>query len=355
MEPSSTAARRARVLWIGGRRGEILLLGPLFARLRTDRSWWLTTGEDGTAAIQALDALALRPDETAPLCHPADQPGVRLTLMMDRIEAFMRQRKGTRLIFCGYGPAAAAAALCCHARATPGLWLRPADPAALLPRLRWEAGLDRVAQACAPVVRTLELPPAPDWRALVPPAPAPPEAESPGLRPGAPRLVWATLRREWGLFGNTAVQLMRALADQAAARPDADFVVLSNLNAMYEKPLAMLRQQAPNLLHAPPLPPALYMDLLAGSSAVLTDSPLVAADALALGRPLAALGESPAAPPLPPPNVHPLLAADILDGTWRDWLAQALGAPSSAPPAPADPAAWLAQLTRAVSDWLAQE
>jgi hypothetical protein len=108
-----------RVLWLAGRRGEILLLGPLYQRMaRTvglkPTSWFLASGEDGTAAYQAFDFLGLRADETGALCHPADQPAVRLTILLERIETFMRQRKGQRLIFTGYGPAAAAAAASNH-------------------------------------------------------------------------------------------------------------------------------------------------------------------------------------------------------------------------------------------------
>ena len=358
--------RSPRTGWIGGRRGEILLLGPIFARLGSPsrpgrpgaRSWWLATGEDGMAAFQALDALGPLPDETAPLCHPADQPAIRLKILIERIESFMRRRKLNRLIFAGVGPAAAAAALTCHARRTPGLWLRPADPTGLIGRLAWESGLERVIGACAPIVRRLDLPPAPDWRRLCGAAGRDERAdaghEADGLRPGADRVIWATLRREWGLMG-TIGPMLRRLAAAAAARPGIDFVVLSNLNATLERPLAALRRDTPNLLIAPPLPVGVYMDLLESSSGVLTDSPMIAADGLGLGRPVAALGEIESAEAPADPLARPMTPRSVGGGELSAWIDAAPGlprAPAFADPALADPARWSEELAGAIDKWI---
>ena len=113
------AARKRRVGWIAGTRGELLLLGPVFRTLcRRDRAdrygrvgWLLCTGEQGMAAYQALDFLGLAADETSPLCHPADDPAIRLTGMLRRTETTMHRRKLTHVIVTGFGPTAAAAAI----------------------------------------------------------------------------------------------------------------------------------------------------------------------------------------------------------------------------------------------------
>ncbi|MCL5271158.1 MAG: hypothetical protein M1457_11575, partial [bacterium] len=119
--PPPRVTARPRIAWIAGTRGEILLLGPLFQHyirrsVRNSRpgeplSWLLTTGEHGMAAWQALDLLNLVPDEAGELCHPADEPAVRLGAMLARAEAFVRQRKATHVVFAGFGPTAAGAAL----------------------------------------------------------------------------------------------------------------------------------------------------------------------------------------------------------------------------------------------------
>lgn len=349
-----------RVLWVGGRRGEILLLGPVFQRLARatgvkPASWFMCTGEDGTAAYQALDFLGFKPDEVGALCHPADQPAVRLTILLDRVEAFMRQRKGQKLIFIGYGPAAAAAAICCHARGNPGLWLRPADPAGLIGRMRWESGLARIVEACAPAVKILDLEPAPDWTRLAGIGLSNQigrigriEQEIPGLRSEAPRVVWAVLRRDWGMFGDTAARLARALGQAAAARPEIDFVVLSNLNAMLERPLATLKDRPKNLLVTPPLPYPVYMDLLRGSAGVTTDSAPVASDAMAIGKPVAALGEDAAGKISE--LVEPFIPADI-SGPWADWVDRVVREKSNLRPM-SDPEQWLDRAQSVVMQWL---
>lgn len=349
-----------RVLWIGGRRGEILLLGPVFQRLARatgvkPASWFMGAGEDGTAAYQALDFLGLKPDEVAALCHPADQPAVRLTILLERVETFMRQRKGQRLIFSGCGPAAAAAAMCCHARGNPGLWLRPADPAGLIGRMRWESGLARIVEACAPAVKIVDLEPVPDWTRLAGVGSAnqigricPIEQEIPGLRPNSPRILWAVLRRDWGMFGDTSARLARALGQAAAARPEIDFVVLSNLNATLERPLATLKDRPKNVLVAPPVPYPIYMELMRGSAGVTTDSALVASDALALGKPVAALGED--AGGKIPERVEPFIPADM-NGPWTDWVDRVIREKSSSQTL-SDPEQWLDRVQSIVTEWL---
>ncbi len=353
-----------RVLWVAGRRGEILLLGPVHQRLaRTagvkPTAWFLGTGEDGTAAYQALDFLGLRPDEVGPLCHPAEQPAVRLTILLERIETFMRRRKGQRLIFTGCGPAAAAAAICCHARGNPGLWLRPADPAGLIPRLRWEAGLARIVEACVPAVTIIDVEPVPDLTRLAGMSPAtagestspsrPVESEIPGLRPAPPRILWAVLRRDWGMFSDTEARLARALGAAAAARPEVDFVVLSNLNAMLERPLASLKHKPDNLLVTPPLPYPVYRGLLGGCAGVTTDSASIASEALAIGKPVAALGELPGAGATE--LLAPCVPADLNGPPWVDWIERAVGRePISKPAVAAEP--WLDRVGAAVGEWL---
>jgi len=293
-----------RSTWLAGTRGELLLLGPAFKALgRTHHQglhcWLLHSGEQGMAAYQALDFMGFVPDEAAPLCHPADEPAVRLNLMLERAEAFVRQRKGTHIVFTGFGPTAAGAAIYCHARGCRGLWLRPPDPAGLIPRLRWEAGLERLIRACAPCVESWQIPAMPDWSefqaegAPLVEAEAPLEAEIAGLRAGAPLTLIAVLRREWGYLNDTTSLLARAAAAWSAAMPDADWLVLSNLNARLEGPMRSLKARPENLLIAPPLPYPLYHRLLARARLVVTDSPLIAAEALQRGVPVATLGEIP--------------------------------------------------------------
>lgn len=345
-----------RVLWVAGRRGEILTLGPVFQHLERKvglkpTSWFLGTGEDGTAAFQALDFLGLRPDETAALCHPADQPAVRLTILLERVETFMRQRKGQRLIFTGCGPAAAAAALCCHARGNPGLWLKPADPAGLIGRLRWESGLERVIEACAPAIESIELEPMPDLTKL---AAVAGKFESydlcreiPGLRAGAPRIVWAVLRRDWGIFGNTGSNLVRALAGVAAQTPEIDFVILSNLNAMVEKPFASIKDRPANLMITPPLPYPAYMQLMGSASGVVTDSALVAGEAIGLAKPVAALGEGEAEDSAEFESFTP----ERMISSLGDWVDRAISAPNQEEHR-TDAEAWVDRVQGQVSDWL---
>lgn len=291
------AARR--VTWIAATRGDYLLLGPVFMafKRRQERGvahWLMDSGEVGMAACQARDWLGLTPDETAELCHPADEPALRLSLMLERSESFIRRRKGSHVIFSGFGPTAAATAIYCHARGCHGLWLRPPDPAGLAGRLRWEAGLERMIRASAPCVEVWQIPGSPDFRAMMaaPEAGAPPlEAELPGLRPGAPLVIIAVLRRDWGYMDDATSQVAKAAAAWAKARPQTDFLIISNLNARLEGPVRSLPERPANLLLAPPLPYPVYNAALERAALVLTDAPLIVAEAMGRGVAVAMLGD----------------------------------------------------------------
>jgi UDP-N-acetylglucosamine 2-epimerase len=296
------AQTRARVVWLAGTRGELLSLGPLFLECQRRAlpggplHWFMVTGEQGMAAQQALDGIGLQPDEIAPLCHPADEPTVRLHSMLERVETFARRRKATHFLFSGFGPTAVASALACHARGDAGLWLRPADPAGVIGRLALESGYARVIEACAPRVTGLGLP-APD--AMESPTAGRaaerwvPEEEIEGLRADAPAALISLQRREWGIQQSVTKSLARAAAGWATAHPELDWLVLSNLNAALEGPLRALDPRPANLLIAPPLPYPLWRALLGQARWVLTDSPRMAAEALAAGVATAVLGDLP--------------------------------------------------------------
>jgi hypothetical protein len=298
------------VLWLAGSRGELLALGPLLQAVRRravphpDAGGAIhllaVTGEQGTALEQALDALGLRPDEAAPLCHPGDEPAARLQQMLGVAEAFARQRKATRVVFMGCGATALGAALACHGRGTPGLWLRPADPDGQLGRLRLEAGNARLIEACAPLVTAWTWPATPLLPEDLPAdAPAPPawpmaalEDEIPGLRPATPVALVAANRREWGIKQDVTALLARATAAWARRHPELDWLILGNLNARMVGPLAALRDRPTNLLAVPPLPYAVYRALLARSRWMLTDSPRMADEARRHGVATALLADA---------------------------------------------------------------
>lgn len=299
-ESSLTRNKRGRVAWIAGMRGQFMLMGQAFKALRQEQNqpgrpthWMLATGEQGMAAYQAMDALGLIPDESAPLCHPADDLAVRLNLMLERAEAFGRHHKVTHVIFSGYGSTAAGAAVYCHSRGCHGLWLRPPDVAGLIPRLRWEAGLERIINACAPCVKTLDVPHMPEIAPAETEA-CDPVAEVDGLRPDAPLAIVAVMRRDWGMLDDSTRRLSVALGALAAQRPDMDWLVISNLNARIEGPLRSLENRPANLLLSPPLPPAIYHGLLARAAVLMTDSPMIASEGLTGGRLIVALADDPA-------------------------------------------------------------
>lgn len=361
-----------RVTWVAGSRGDLLLLGPLFQHFKKRLTpglhhWLLDSGEAGMAAIQARDWLRLVPDEAGDLCHPADEPAIRLSLMIERTESFIRRHKGSHVVFSGWGPTAAATAIYCHARGCRGLWLRPPDPAGLVARLRWEAGLERIIRACVPCVQLWQVPAAPDWGRLIQPGAARPlTVEIPGLRPAAPLVLIAVLRRDWGTLDDATSRLARAAAAWAHARPESDFLILSNLNARLEAPVRSLAGRPDNLILAPPLPYPVYHEALRQARLLLTDSPLIAAEALARRVPTATFGDLPAPPASggeqaahPPSRHRPLLPEDLAGASWAAELAAWLDAPppvSSAEPAPAgdlagDPV--FSSIHGALEQWLA--
>ena len=347
-----------RVAWIAGTRGEILLLTPLMRGLRetgdveTSHSL-LTTGEHGMAASQALDRVGVIPDETSPVCHPADEPALRLREMLERVEAFLRRRKITHAVFAGSGPTAAAAALMTHARNARGLWLTPPDPVRLAPRLRWEAGLTRVARACAPCVEPYVLEAMPEWLTESNAATAP-LMEQDALRDDAPLVVVALVRREWGMRDTTPRRLFAALARSASQRPECDWWVVGNLNARMEGPLRALKPWPPNLLATAPLPWGVWRTAMTRARAVLTDSPLIAADARHHDCRVAALGETP--PPTveaaaPPPNVLSITPDDLDVPRWDAVVDTLLKKP---PVTEGDPTLEIGEVVARVAGWLAR-
>lgn len=296
-----------RVVWLAGTRAEALALGPLAMRVRSlagapSSHWFINLGEQGTAMQQALDWLGLQPDEHAPLCHPADEPTVRLQTLLERIESVARRRKATHLIFTGVGATAAAAALTCHGRAGAGLWLEPADRFGQFDRLRIEAGYRRIIRACAPAVRAWLWPATPLLPGDIPagwPQPAPRAVdlsqEIPELRPSAPLALVSVQRREWGMKVDHTGPLARAVTAWAAATPDRDWVVLSNLNARLESPFRALPGRPENLHLVPPQRYDVYLELLRRAGLVLTDSPREAEEATRFGARPVLLGETPGA------------------------------------------------------------
>ena len=340
-----------RVFWIAGTRGEILALGPAFLQLsrRGDRRCpqhrFALTGEHGMEAMQTLDHLELRAHQSEPICHPADEPAARLNNIMQRVEALVRRHKGDRMIVAGWTATAAAAAVVAHARNTPALWVQPPDPAGLIARLEWEAGLERIIRACAPLVTTYPMSAWPD-----PPAPgqAPPSIERtheiPGLRTDAPVILIAVLRRHWGIFSDTTGLLARVATRWAQKEPERDFVVISNLNARLERPIRSRPDRPANLLLAPPLPYPVYRQLLGRTLAVLTDSVLIAGEALRRNIPVAALADRPGRAGDQPLSLMP---AQLAEGQ-ADPLFTRGGGQATEPP-PIDPAG---EIRAVVEQWL---
>lgn len=312
------------------------------------------------AAYQALDALELVADEHSPLCHPADDPAIRLIEVLRRVEVFMHRRKVSCAVFSGFGPTAAASAICCHARGCRGLWLRPPDPAGLVPRLRLEAGLERLISATAPVVQTWQAPEMPplgnghgggggDLRADL-------TQEVPGLRGEAPSVLIAVLRREWGTLSKTTSVLARAATRWAAGVPEVDWLVSSNLNMRMEGPLRALKDRPANLLIVPPLPYAVFRSLLARTRVVLTDSALIAGEALRSGKPVAALADEPGDPPGDVSGlVRPLTPEDLDGEATAAWISKKIGEQGDARIMASD---WAdsagGSMTKAIETWLAE-
>jgi hypothetical protein len=307
MIPVSDASRRTmrkrltRIAWMGGRRGELLMLAPLFSHFRKtfhnqQMHWLIDAAEDGMASSQAMDYLQLVPDETSDLCHPADETAVRIRMMMDRSESFMRHCKADAAVFGGCGSMALAASICCMARRCRGLWIKPSDPAGVLERFVLESRYQKIIRASFPGSDVMEL----DYH--VPAVTHPdevrelePVVEIPGYRENVPRLLVHVQRKEWNIKGNLSERLARTIAVWARNRPGGDYLVLGNLNACTERPMRIQSENLGNYMIAPPLPYPLYLRLMKECRVVLTDSPLVASEALAHGKPLVVLGELPGA------------------------------------------------------------
>lgn len=360
---STNRPRPARVTWVAGTRGEFLVLGQAYLALRREtpndtNHWMLHTGEQGTAADQALDFLGLSPDETAELCHPANESTLRLGMMIERIEAFVRHHKASHIVFSGYGATAAAAALHCHGRDCHGLWLRPPDPADLIPRLRWEAGLERIIRACAPGVEVWPVPTLPDLATAGPVATHCDLGEEiPGLRPDAPRVVVAVGRREWGIDCDVTPRVVNAARRWAETWPAVDWVVLSNLNARMEGPLHSIAPRPPNLLSTPPLPYPVWRELLESARLALTDSPLIAAETLEAGVRVATLGGAPEAEATTDAIETPaLIPEDLLDPAWLGWMSGVVGAfvPERRGQTDTSRSVMANRIRQPIEDWLAR-
>ncbi len=293
----SIRRKPVRIAWIGGRRGELLSIAPLFRHFRKryhDRQlhWLCDTGEDGMASSQALDYLKLVPDKTSDLCHPAEETVLRIRLMIDRSESFMRHCKADAAVFSGCGPTALAASICCMTRRSRGLWLKPSDPAGVIRRFTLESCYQRMIHASFPPSDIVNL----DYH--VPTGMTDdggqelnPEVDLPDYREKVPRLLVHVQRREWNIKGSLSERLAHMIAAWARRRPGADYLVLGNLNACTERPVRIHAENLGNYMIAPPLPYPLYLRLMRECSVVLTDSPLVATEALQHAKPLAVLGE----------------------------------------------------------------
>jgi hypothetical protein len=286
---------------LAGARGEILLLGPAYRLIQTGPGVGLTehrfifTGEQGVGAYQAMDFIGLRPDHECELRYPAEDPALRLYSLIAVVEQQARRAKLTGLVFSGFGPTALAAALVAHARAIPGFWLRPADPLNLNARMRWEGGIERIMgsirevfiQSAFPIRFPVEAEIGAHSSARLRPFA--------GLRAECPYVIVHVGRYLWGIQGVLA-RLVASCADWARAAPAADWIVLHSMNARLDGPIQALEHRPENLVVSPPLPYPDYCRLLDGASAVLTDSPHMAAECLDRCIPIAALGETETAP-----------------------------------------------------------
>jgi hypothetical protein len=178
-------------------------------------------------------------------------------------------------------------------RRTRALWIRPRDPAGLIPRLRWERGLEQVIVSLGEIVRVLQFT---GWLALDPSdvaKDAPGTTTLIGRRPEAPLALIAVGRMLWGMQG-VFDRLVAAAASWARAIPEADWLVLRTLDPRLEGPLHAMKDRPCNLLSSPPLPYPEWRSLARQARAILTDSPHVAAELADLGCPVVALGETPA-------------------------------------------------------------
>jgi len=303
----------ARIAWLAGTRSQLLRIGPIFAEVArhssAGRSLLLVhTAEQGMAADQALDQLGLAPHVTFDLRPPGEDPAHRLHGLMVEIEALARHRRFTHLVFAGAGPTAAAAALVCLARQCRGLWLKPLDPCRLIPRLRWEHGLARLIESMAPLIQPLE--PDPTERGEEPAergtSPAAPTTE----RSPRPRVIIDIGRPLWGiqrLFDT----LVNAAVSWARNVPEADWILLRTLDARLEGPLNCFEGAPANFRAELPRPLPEFQVWLEHCAAILTDSCHLAAEAVAMEIPVAALGETPSEGPACRGQLRHLTPADL--------------------------------------------
>lgn len=337
----------SRMAWYAGTRSEALLLGPQFLQFRARRLGpethrLITTGEQGTQLIQALDAMRLRPDDAMELLAPDDDPAIRLRKLLETIEQDARRHRSTHFIFSGFGPTAAACAMVAHARHCSALWLRPADPCDLIARSRWESGLARMIESleCVTVESCTAL--ASDAVA------ASAQVEIEGRRPDAPFILISVGRAEWGWNGVLG-KLVHALAGLAASMPEADVLVLLSMDMRLHAPLRSLENRPQNLLSISPLPPGDYSTLLAKARIMLTDSPHVGADCIARGIPVLALGEIVSKPHIARSGLcKAITPGDLTDLTLNELISGKLASPQAAITAPCE-----MKPSQAIEAWLA--
>ncbi len=317
---------RPRVLWLAGTRGEVLRLAPYSLHLMNQDPpgerlhWFAMTGEQGMAAYQALDECRMRPHAEVELRHPAEDPAARLQGLLGEIESLARRFRATHLVFTGVGPTAAAGALVCHGRNINGVWIPPLDNAALIPRLRWERGLEGVIRSLGESIEILDPPPIRMGATIKE------SGEQPrGGSPGSPLAILAVARPAWG-SGNLPERLARAAAHWADSMPEFDWLFLRSLDARFEGPFQAMRDRPANLLSAPPVPYAVVAPWMREAGVIMTDSWAIASEALALGTPVACLGEDAAeASGHAEDRLLSITAADIGENRLGAFLKSALG------------------------------
>lgn len=306
------------------------------------------TGEHEMAARQIHDALDLIPDREDPYAHPADEPVVRLNQMIERAESFFRRYRLTHAVCAGTGATAAAVALVARSRRVPVCWLRPSDRTGLIERFDWEASLERLIRSQSPSMQIIEdatFGALGKLRSTEHPVDLARQIE--GFDPTRPYKIIAVQRRLWGgMSGDKTIgHCMRALAAWAEREPGTQWAVLSLLYGRWERPLREWRQAPEGIIMVPPLPYAVYRALLAGAGGILTDSPLIAEDALNASVPVLSLGESEAPRPAAGCGWLPVRGEMLAEeGLW-----EAAAAPSAIIEQPAD------STSAQVMDWLQRE
>lgn len=339
-----------RVVWFAATRSETLQLGPLFNRLGRDPAVrdfhsFAFLAEHGLPAEQALDSLGIHPHDRFEVRSPDEDPGIRLGELLGDVERITRRRRATHILTAGFGPTAAAASLVAHSRLCRGLWIRPRDPAGLNELRPWERGLERFVRANEGM-RILE----PDVSGIACEAApvAPPLDLISGLRPGAPLVLVALTRWHWGVYsGHPAI--LRGLFGLAAAMPESDFVLIRTLDPRFEGPLRALSGGETNLHSTLPLPPGDYRRLLAASVGVITDSPLIAAEAR---RPVLFIAETAPNTPSAGGTSDPLIVRpDALASPDAEAFVRKMVPCENPRPAPGDPFEPSEELVRSVAAW----